>query len=81
MSEVVSMLEGTMPVPEAAPVASTYTEDIRFKAMRDLQREAQEHRNSWSGSQAQNSNSALTLGTSSISSHDHSEITPDLKTS
>lgn len=36
MSEVVSMLEGRTCVPEIIPEASGYTEDLRFKAMRDF---------------------------------------------
>ena len=36
MSEVVSMLEGRMAVPATLPELSSNTEDLRFKAMRDL---------------------------------------------
>ncbi|KAK9936651.1 hypothetical protein M0R45_013480 [Rubus argutus] len=36
MSEVVSMLEGRTEVPNMALEASTYTKDLRFKAMSDL---------------------------------------------
>ncbi|KAK4770742.1 hypothetical protein SAY87_031274 [Trapa incisa] len=81
MSEVVSMLEGRIPVPESGSAASTYREDIRFKALRSLQQEAQGHQNSLSGSGACTSNSAITLGTNSISSHKCFEITLDSKTS
>ncbi|OMO86378.1 hypothetical protein CCACVL1_09613 [Corchorus capsularis] len=53
MSEVVSMLEGKMTFPDITPEPGTYTEDLRFKAMRDLcpQKEYQ----SSSGSQTQTS--------------------------
>ncbi|KAJ6893746.1 LRR receptor-like serine/threonine-protein kinase RFK1 isoform X1 [Populus alba x Populus x berolinensis] len=34
MSEVVSMLEGRLAVPDTLPEQSSYTEDLRFKAMR-----------------------------------------------
>ncbi|KAK8514116.1 hypothetical protein V6N12_008833 [Hibiscus sabdariffa] len=36
MSEVVNMLEGRTNVPDLIPEPSSYTEDLRFKAMRDL---------------------------------------------
>ncbi|KAM7530496.1 hypothetical protein LguiB_033906 [Lonicera macranthoides] len=36
MSEVVSMLEGQVPIPNITSEGSTYTEDLRFKAMRDF---------------------------------------------
>ena len=36
MSEAVSMLEGRMAVPDKLPELSSNTEDLRFKAMRDL---------------------------------------------
>ena len=39
MSEVVSMLEGQIAVPEIIPEKSSYSEDLRFKAMRDLRKE------------------------------------------
>ena len=38
MSEVLSMLEGRMTVPDMIPEPSTYNDDLRFKAMRDLRR-------------------------------------------
>lgn len=36
MSEVVSMLEAQIPIPDLIPEPSTYTEDLRFKAMREF---------------------------------------------
>ncbi|TXG47716.1 hypothetical protein EZV62_027010 [Acer yangbiense] len=35
MSEVVNMLEGTIPLPDAIPEAGSYSEDMKFKALRD----------------------------------------------
>ncbi|CAL5409023.1 unnamed protein product [Camellia sinensis] len=58
MSEVVSMLEGQMSIPEVIPEPNSYTEDLRFKAMRDFHREKQNH--SFSGSQSQNSTTIRT---------------------
>lgn len=81
MSEVVSVLEGRMLVPESAPAASSYCEDIRLTSLRSLQQEAQQCHKSLSGSQAQTSNLALTLGSNLISSHECFEITVDSKAS
>ncbi|XP_059664601.1 probable LRR receptor-like serine/threonine-protein kinase RFK1 isoform X1 [Cornus florida] len=53
MTEVVNMLEGQTSIPEVIPDANTYTDDFRFKAMRDFHREKQ--RQIFSGSQTQNS--------------------------
>ncbi|XP_059596042.1 probable LRR receptor-like serine/threonine-protein kinase At1g07650 isoform X2 [Vitis vinifera] len=39
MSEVLSMLEARMPIPDMIPGPSTYTEDLRFKAMRDFRQD------------------------------------------
>ncbi|KAL7243481.1 hypothetical protein ACSBR1_015804 [Camellia fascicularis] len=66
MSKVVSMLEGQMSIPEVIPEPNSYTEDLRFKAMRDFHREKQNH--SFSGSQSQNSTTIRTgFGSSSTS--------------
>ncbi|KAK0578285.1 hypothetical protein LWI29_008008 [Acer saccharum] len=35
MSEVVNMLEGTTPLPDTIPEAGSYSEDMKFKALRD----------------------------------------------
>ncbi|XP_057472307.1 probable LRR receptor-like serine/threonine-protein kinase RFK1 [Actinidia eriantha] len=41
MSEAVSMLEGRTRIPDVIPEASSYTDDLRFKAMRDFYQERQ----------------------------------------
>ncbi|KAJ4844264.1 hypothetical protein Tsubulata_009810 [Turnera subulata] len=53
MSEVVNMLEGRMIVPDTVPELSTYTEDLRFKAIRDL-RQHEKYQKSSVRSQTQN---------------------------
>ncbi|CAI9087853.1 OLC1v1022037C2 [Oldenlandia corymbosa var. corymbosa] len=69
MSEVVSMLEGQMIIPDVIPEASGFGEDLRFKAMRDLQLEI--HNQSLTGSLTQNSTAVQTdLGSSSTSNND-----------
>lgn len=68
MSEVVSMLEGRMTVPDVVPEPSSYGEDLRFKAMRDLHRERQSH--SSSGSQIQISTTVHTFSSTSTSGVD-----------
>ncbi|OMO82755.1 putative kinase [Corchorus olitorius] len=35
MSEVVGMLEGTITVPEPVPESGSYSQDLRFKAIRE----------------------------------------------
>ncbi|KAM1347359.1 hypothetical protein PS2_036299 [Malus domestica] len=65
MSEVVSMLEGQTEVPDIIPEASTYTEDLRFKSLRDVHHQSQTQ--SLSGSQSQNSANANTFCSSSSS--------------
>ncbi|KAI3676598.1 hypothetical protein L1987_86209 [Smallanthus sonchifolius] len=69
MSEVVSMLEGQTCVPDIDPEAGGYTDDLRFKAMRDF-REDKYNKNS----QTQHSTSVNTDPLFSMSSYDHSEI-------
>ncbi|KAI3676597.1 hypothetical protein L1987_86208 [Smallanthus sonchifolius] len=69
MSEVVSMLESRICVPEIDPEAAGYTDDLRFKAMRDF-REDKYKKNS----QTQYSTSVHTDPFFSMSSYDHSEI-------
>ncbi|XP_062012890.1 probable LRR receptor-like serine/threonine-protein kinase RFK1 isoform X1 [Rosa rugosa] len=64
MSEVLSMLEGRTAVPDVTPEASTYAKDLRFKAMRDLQRLCS------SESQFQNLTTTSTLCSSSTSGCD-----------
>ena len=64
MSEVVSMLEGRMAVPETVPVL-LYSDDLRFRAMREHRQHEQRH--SSSGSQKQGSNTTQMFGSSSTS--------------
>ncbi|KAK6264560.1 hypothetical protein SCA6_019994 [Theobroma cacao] len=73
MSEAVSMLEGRMTVPDLIPEPGNYTEDLRFKAMRDLRRQKEDQ--SSSGSQTQNSTTVHTIYSSSTS-HSSNEINP-----
>ncbi|ONI10807.1 hypothetical protein PRUPE_4G069200 [Prunus persica] len=75
MSEVVSMLEGQTPVPDVIPEPSTYIEDLRFKAMRDLHRQRQDH--SLSISRTQHSTTVHTFESTSTSGLEFSEINPD----
>jgi hypothetical protein len=77
MSEVVSMLEGRMAVPDTRPELSSYTEDLRFEAMRDLRQHEQSHR--FSGSQTQKSTSIQTFSSSSISENSSYEISLEPK--
>ncbi|XP_022715712.1 probable LRR receptor-like serine/threonine-protein kinase RFK1 isoform X3 [Durio zibethinus] len=74
MSEVVNMLEGRMTVPDLIPETGTYTEDLRFKAMRDLRRQKEDQ--SSGESQTQNSTTVHTFCSSSTS-YNSNEIKPD----
>ncbi|KAK3003675.1 hypothetical protein RJ639_018372 [Escallonia herrerae] len=65
MSEVVSMLEGEIPVPDVIPEPSNYTDDLRFKAIRDFHREKQ----------SQTSSGGQTQNTTTIQSDVHSSST------
>lgn len=78
MSEVVSMLEGRMTVPDMIPGPSTYSDDLRFKAMRDLHRQRENH--SLSRSQTQNSTTIHTFSSPTTSSQDFYEINPEFST-
>ncbi|KAL4627268.1 hypothetical protein ACB092_05G155900 [Castanea dentata] len=78
MSEVVSMLEGRMTVPDMIPEPSTYSDDLRFKAMRDLHRQRENHR--LSRSQTQNSTTIHTFSSPTISTQDFYEINPESST-
>ncbi|KAK6917730.1 Serine-threonine/tyrosine-protein kinase, catalytic domain [Dillenia turbinata] len=74
MSEVVGMLEGWTPLPGIILEASTNTEDLRFRALRDYRRQLREERSS--GSHVQNPTTfQIEIGSSSISGNDLSEIT------
>nr|XP_043619279.1 probable LRR receptor-like serine/threonine-protein kinase RFK1 isoform X2 [Erigeron canadensis] len=66
MSEVVNMLEGKTYVPEIIPEASGYTEDLRFKAMRDFRGQMK----SQTGSHTQTQNKMRTDTNYSLTSSD-----------
>ncbi|XP_038689887.1 probable LRR receptor-like serine/threonine-protein kinase RFK1 isoform X2 [Tripterygium wilfordii] len=68
MSEVVSMLEGEMSVPDVIPDSSNYMEDLRFNTIRDLRQERPPQ--SSSGSQTQNSTAVNISGTMSTFDQD-----------
>ena len=78
MSEVVNMLEGRMTVPDMIPEPSSYSDDLRFKAMRDLHQQRENH--SLSRSQTQNSTTIHTFSSPTISSQDFYEINPESST-
>ncbi|KAJ0597544.1 putative protein kinase RLK-Pelle-DLSV family [Helianthus annuus] len=59
MSEVVNMLDGKTCVPEIVPQPSGYSEDLRFKAMRDFRREMK-GQGSYNGGQTQISHTIRT---------------------
>ncbi|KAJ0648866.1 putative protein kinase RLK-Pelle-DLSV family [Helianthus annuus] len=69
MSEVVNMLKGKTSVPETVPEASSNTEDLRFKAMRNFQSKMKGE-GSQTGGQNQNSNKNQTDKNSSLKSDD-----------
>ncbi|KAK3004604.1 hypothetical protein RJ639_018461 [Escallonia herrerae] len=69
MSEVVSMLEGEIPVPDVIPEPSNYTDDLRFKAIRDFHREKQSQTSS--GGQTQNTTTIQSDVHSSLHSQDN----------
>ncbi|KAM1108109.1 hypothetical protein TB2_004665 [Malus domestica] len=79
MSEVVSMLEGQIPVPDVIPKPSTYTEDLRFKAMRDLHRQRDDH--SSSTAHTQSSTTVHTFESTSTTGLDFSEINSESRSS
>ncbi|KAL0407454.1 UNVERIFIED_CONTAM: putative LRR receptor-like serine/threonine-protein kinase RFK1 [Sesamum latifolium] len=67
MSEVVQMIEGKMEIPDAVPVeGSTYTSDVRFKAMKDFH---QKRKESSSGSTDTQINSTTTRRDAGFSSY------------
>lgn len=51
MSEVVQMLEGKMDIPLVTPEGSTYTNDVRFKAMKDFHQERRSMSDAWGETQ------------------------------
>nr|GEV07854.1 probable LRR receptor-like serine/threonine-protein kinase RFK1 isoform X1 [Tanacetum cinerariifolium] len=68
MSEVVNMLDGKTCVPDIVPEAKGYSEDLRFKAMRDFRGQIR----SGSQSQSQNYSTTRTYTNYSLSSGDTS---------
>ncbi|KAI6703553.1 hypothetical protein NL676_012689 [Syzygium grande] len=81
MSEVVNMLEGRATIPDPIPEPGKYSEDLRFKAIRDVRRHTQGR--SMSGNQSGNMTSGNvtavhTFGSSSGSTHNEFvEIKPE----
>ncbi|KAG8635527.1 hypothetical protein MANES_16G044200v8 [Manihot esculenta] len=63
MSEVVRMLEGTQTIPDLIPEASSYNEDLRFKAIREHKKQLRSQ--STRGSQDSNSTSVVSEQVSS----------------
>ncbi|CAI9783779.1 unnamed protein product [Fraxinus pennsylvanica] len=75
MSEVVQMLEGQMVIPDVLTIGSMYTDDMRFKTMKDFNWERQS--GSSSGRQTQNSTTIRADADFSSSTADLYEITRD----
>ncbi|KAL1555944.1 putative LRR receptor-like serine/threonine-protein kinase RFK1 isoform X1 [Salvia divinorum] len=73
MSEAVQMLEGKMDIPIVTPEGSTYTNDVRFKAMKDFKHE---RRNS-SSTTRDESQISTTIRTYSSSTSGFNEISED----
>ncbi|KAK6123957.1 hypothetical protein DH2020_042302 [Rehmannia glutinosa] len=76
MSEVVQMLEGKMAIPDVIPEGSTYTNDVRFKAMKDFHQEKKTRSPAWS--QSQNSTNVRTDAAYSSSTSGFNEISRDM---
>nr|GME14499.1 probable LRR receptor-like serine/threonine-protein kinase RFK1 isoform X1 [Ipomoea batatas] len=75
MSEVVGMLEGKIAIPDEIPEASTYTDDLRFKAMKDFHREKLKQMST--GSQTQYSTTVQTgLPRGALPSHNSTVLRP-----
>lgn len=77
MSEVVSMLEGQMPIPDVIPQANTGSEDLRFKAMREFHRERKKQNQSLGFSSITQSSTSIIqtdMGSSSAASNNEFEI-------
>lgn len=77
MSEVVSMLEGQMPIPDVIPQAETGSEDLRFKAMREFHRERKKQNQSLGISSITQSSTSIIqtdMGSSSAASNNEFEI-------
>ncbi|KAL5053717.1 hypothetical protein RYX36_034399 [Vicia faba] len=76
MSEVVNMLEGRISIPDIIPEGNTYTQDLRFKAMRDVHQNKEGH--SLSTSRTDDSTGILTHSTPSMLGNDIHEISSEL---
>ncbi|XP_061364894.1 probable LRR receptor-like serine/threonine-protein kinase RFK1 [Gastrolobium bilobum] len=75
MSEVVNMLEGRISIPDVIPEPSVFSEDLRFKAMRDIHQHKESH--SLSTSRTDNSTGVPTLSSPSIFGNDINEISSE----
>ncbi|XP_019170273.1 PREDICTED: probable LRR receptor-like serine/threonine-protein kinase RFK1 isoform X2 [Ipomoea nil] len=53
MSQALGMLEGSISIPAEIPEASTYTDDLRFKAIKDYRREKTKFSNAATGTNSQ----------------------------
>ncbi|KAK7247215.1 hypothetical protein RIF29_42092 [Crotalaria pallida] len=75
MSGVVNMLEGRITIPDVIQESSGFSEDLRFKAMRDIRQHREEsHSLTLSTSRTDNSTGALTLSSPSIHGNELHEI-------
>ncbi|KAK7359171.1 hypothetical protein VNO77_01119 [Canavalia gladiata] len=78
MSEVVNMLEGRMNIPDDVPQPSAFTEDIRFRSMREIHQQMENH--SLSTSRTEDSRGLPTHSSPSIFGDDIHEISPNHNT-
>jgi len=75
MSEVVNMLEGRMSIPDVIPEGNTFSEDLRFKSMRDIHQNKEGH--SVSTSRTDSSTGVRTHSTPSTFGNDIHEISSE----
>ena len=78
MSEVVNMLEGRLEIPDLVLEPSSYNEDLRFKAMRDMRKEQQSQ--TPKAGQTQTS-TTLTFESSPTSGNEFFDINPSSSSS
>ncbi|KAG7012498.1 putative LRR receptor-like serine/threonine-protein kinase RFK1, partial [Cucurbita argyrosperma subsp. argyrosperma] len=78
MSEVVNMLEGRLEIPDLVLEPSSYNEDLRFKAMRDMRKEQQNQ--TPKAGQTQTS-TALSFESSPTSGNEFYDINPSSSSS
>ncbi|XP_019461303.1 PREDICTED: probable LRR receptor-like serine/threonine-protein kinase RFK1 isoform X1 [Lupinus angustifolius] len=76
MSGVVNMLEGRITIPDVIQESGSFSEDLRFKAMRDIRQHRESH--SLSTSRTDNSTGARTLSSPSTYGNDIHEISSEL---